>query len=118
MNVWASKYQSNLKSLIILKKRVIRIITRSAFDAQTEPLFKKIGILNLENIYKLQIGKFMYLYKAGLLPDSFNNMFSLTNHVHQSYETRSSGLFYLPYCITNVTSVVSFNSKLKAFLLT
>ena len=43
----------------------------------------------------------MYLYKAGLLPDSFNNMFSLTNHVH-SYETTSSGLFYLTYCRTNI----------------
>ena len=76
-------------------------MTRSAFDAQTETLFKKLRILNVENIYKLQIGKFMNLYKAGLLPDSFINMFSLTNHV-QSCETRSVGLFYLPYCKTNI----------------
>ena len=33
---------------------------RSAFDAHTEPFFKKLGILNVENNYKLQIGKFMY----------------------------------------------------------
>ena len=82
----------------------------------------------------------MYLYKAGLLPDSFNNMFSLTSQV-RSYETRSSGLFYLPHCRTNIrkfsiyfqgpkffnslsseirdaASIVSFTSKLKAFLLT
>ena len=43
-----------------------------------------------------KIGKFMSLYKAILLPDIFNNKFSLMNHVH-SYE-RSSVLFYLPYC--------------------
>ena len=70
-------------------------MTRSAFDTHTEPLFKKLGILNVGNIYKLQKGKFMYLDKAGLLPDSFNNTFSLVNHVH-SYETRSLGSFIYP----------------------
>ena len=134
-------YQSNLKKLIIiiLQKQVISITARSAFDAHTEPLFKKLGILNVDNIYKLQVGKFMYLYKAGLLADSLN-MFSLMNQVH-SYETRSLGLFYLPYCrtnrrkfsicfqgpkffnslspeIQNSASIVSFTLKPKEFLLT
>ena len=50
-------------------------MSRSAFDAYTDRLFKKLGILNLERIYKLQIWKFEYQYKSGLFPDSFNNMF-------------------------------------------
>ena len=33
---------------------------RSAFNAHADPLFKNLGILNLESIYKLQIGKFVY----------------------------------------------------------
>ena len=96
-------------------------------------------ILNLKDIYKLQIGKFMYQCKSGLLPDSFNDMFLVTCQVH-SYGTRSSELFYLPQCRTNIrkfsisfqgpnfynslspeirnaTSTASFCSKLKAFLL-
>ena len=40
----------------------------------SDPLFQNSGILNLESIYKLQIGKFMYLYKSGLLPHSFNTV--------------------------------------------
>ena len=44
-------------------------------------LFKKLKILNLESIYKLQIGKFMYQYRSGLLLYSFNNMFSVTHQV-------------------------------------
>ena len=66
-------------------------MSRSAFDAHTDPLFKNLKILNLESIYKLQIGKFMYQYKSGLLPYSFNNMFLVTRQVH-SYCTRSSEL--------------------------
>ena len=55
-----------------------------------------------ENVlYRFFFFFFFYLYKAGLLSDIFNNMFSLTNNVY-SYKTRSSGLFYLPYCRTNI----------------
>ena len=50
-----------------------------------------LKILNLESIYKLKIGKFMYQYRSGLLPYSFN-MFLATRHVH-SYGTTSLELF-------------------------
>ena len=139
VSVWASTYPSNLRRLITLQKRVVRIMSRSAFDAHTDPLFKNLKILNLESIYKLQIGKFMYQYRSGLLPYSFNNMFLVTRQVH-SYGTRSSEHFYLPQCRTNIrkfsisfqgpkffnslsfeirnaTSTASFCCKLKAFLL-
>ena len=139
VSVWASTYPSNLRRLITLQKRVIRIMSRSAFDAHTDPLFKNLKILNLESIYKFQVGKFMYQYRSGLLPDSFNNMFLVTHQVH-SYGTRSSKFFHLPLCRTNVrmfsisfqgpkffnslsseirnaTSTASFCRKLKAFLL-
>ena len=67
-------------------------MSRSAFDAHTDPLFKNLKILNLENIYKLQIGKFMYQYRSGLRPYSFNSMFLVTHQVH-SYGTRNSEFF-------------------------
>ena len=37
-------------------KAVIRIMSRCAFDAHTDPLFKNLNILNFESIDKLQIG--------------------------------------------------------------
>ena len=43
----------------------------------------------------------MCQYRSGLLPYSFNNMFLVTRQVH-SYGTRSSELFYLPQCRTNI----------------
>ena len=42
----------------------------------------------------------MYLFKNGLLPENFNEMFSLNCDVH-SYNTRSKNSFHLPYCRTN-----------------
>ena len=42
----------------------------------------------------------MYLYKNGLLSNSFNDMFLLNCDVH-SCNTRSKNSFRLPYCRTN-----------------
>ena len=81
----------------------------------------------------------MYLYKNGLLPNSFNDMFLLNCDVH-SYNTRSKNSFHFPYCRTNVrkfslrfqgpkifnflspeiqnaSSTVLVNSKVKSFFL-
>ena len=89
------------KRLINLQKRVIRIVSRSSFDAHTNPIFVSLRILKFEDIIKLQIGKVMYLYKNGLLPVSFNDMFLLNCDIH-SYNTRNKNSFRLPYCRTNV----------------
>ena len=104
VSIWESTYPSNLRRLITLQKRVIRIMSRSAFDAHTDPLFKTdLKILNLESIFKLQIDKFMYQYRSGLLTFSFNNMFLVKHQVH-SYGIRSSEFFFfhLPQCKTNI----------------
>ena len=80
----------------------------------------------------------MYLYKNGLLRDSFSDMFLLNCDIH-SYNTRTLG-HCLPYCRTNVrkfllrfqgpkifnslsseiqnaSSTALFTSKLKSFFL-
>ena len=49
VGIWASTYPSSL-----LQKRVVRIMSRSAFDDHTDPSFKSIGILNLESTVYLQ----------------------------------------------------------------
>ena len=139
--MWGSTYQSNHKRLINLQKWVIRIVSRSCFDAHANPIFVSLRIQKFEDIMKLQIGKVtgMCLYKNSLLPDSFNDMFLLNCDIH-SYNTRSKNSFRLPYCRTNVrkfslrfqgpkifnslsyeiqnaSRTTLFNAKLKSFFL-
>ena len=98
---WVSTYPSNLNRLVLLQKRVIRIINKDAFDAHTDPIFRDLNLLRLDQIYLYQLGKFMYLYRSGSLPKYFNNYFPMTNEVH-SYNTRSAKSYYLPLCRTNI----------------
>ena len=101
ISVWGSTYSSNLNRIFLLQKKVIRIMSRSSYLAHTDPLFKQLKILKLHNLYLFQVGKFMFLFKKGLLPDVFNDMFLLTNQVH-SYNTRNSNAFYRFSCRTNM----------------
>ena len=58
-SVWGSTYQSNLKRLINLQKRVIRIVSRSSFDAHANAISVSLRILKFEDIITLQIRKVM-----------------------------------------------------------
>ena len=41
---WASTYPTNVKSIVILQKKYIRIISRKPFDAHTDPISGAIRI--------------------------------------------------------------------------
>ena len=101
VSVWGSTYQSNLSRVFILQKKIIRIICKATFDSHTDVLFKEHGILKFFDIYFYQIGKFMYLFKRGLLPNYFRNMFTLASQLHSHY-TRNCNLYYIPPCRTNI----------------
>ena len=77
--------------------------TKEKFDAHTDPIFKELKILKLDDIYLFHLGKFMYLFQNNLLQRPFGNLILWTNQVH-NYNTRSSNqnLFYVPFCRTNL----------------
>ena len=112
--VWASTYKTNLRRLVILQKRIIRIINKSHFNAHTDPIFKDLGILKFNDIHLLQLGQFMYSCKNSFLPPKFNNNFSQSNQFH-SYNTRNSQAYRLPYCRTNTKKFSPFFQGPKFF---
>ena len=101
ISVWGSTHQSNLSRVIILPKKIITIISKVSFDSHTDVLFKEQEILKFSDIYLYQIGKFMYLFKRGLLPNYFRDMFTLASQLHSHY-TRNCNLFYIPPCRINI----------------
>ena len=49
-----------------LQKKSIRLITRSKYLAHSEPSFKELELLKIEDLYKLKILKFYYNLSYGL----------------------------------------------------
>ena len=64
-----------LKSLIILKKRAIRIITFLKPDEHYEPLFKELEILKLTDLITIYIQCTLSHYYYNLLLSSLENFF-------------------------------------------
>ena len=53
----------------------------------SDPLFRKLGILKIQDIKKLCLTKFVYKFFDKCVPDNFHNWFTLISQVHQ-YNTR------------------------------
>ena len=96
--------------LVNLQKRAIRLISNSKYNAHSEPLFKSLSILKLEDLFKFNILKFYYKYKNNQLPEYFNTLnFIPRSYVH-SYNTRRKNYLcsnktrtkFAEQCIRNV----------------
>ena len=62
-----------VKNLEVIQKRAIRLITGSNYIAHTEPLFIQLGLLKVQDIFKLRVLKFYYKLCYGTLPHYFNH---------------------------------------------
>ena len=103
--IYCSIIQSNLNyallawgfdcnRLIKLQKKIIRIISSSKkYNAHTEPLFKKLGLLKIEDMMKHNILKFYYKLKKNKVPAYFENyQVSNLEDIHE-LDTRFNQLF-------------------------
>ena len=85
-----------------LQKSAVRLICHERYNAHTDPLFKTLKLLKLQDIYKLKALKFFYRYTQNKLPDYFNNMFTFPTVSHP-YKTRFRHIPQLPIPKLNMT---------------
>ena len=61
------------------RKQSIRRITCSEYLAHSEPLFKELELLKIEDLYNLKILKLYYNLSYGLLPSYFDCYLDVLN---------------------------------------
>jgi len=90
--VWGNSANKLLK----LQKKAIRVVANVKYNAHTQPLFKKLGLLTVTDILELQDLKFLYKLENGSLPTYFTStMFKRQSQIH-SYSTRQTDDFRIP----------------------
>jgi hypothetical protein len=77
--------------------------------AHTAPLFKKLRILKIHDIFVQQITQFMYKFNNNLLPENFNNYFIKNSTIHR-HNTRHADNLHLPFSNT-VVRFISIKSR-------
>jgi hypothetical protein len=85
-------YKTN--RLLKLQKKAIRIVCHTKYNAHTQPLFKRLNILTIQDILIRKLYKFYFKMQHNQLPNYFSNNF-LQQSTH-SYNTRND-LYELPY---------------------
>ena len=59
------------------------------------PLYQKLNLLKLNNVFKPEILKFMYNYQSKSLPKCFSDFFAVPSELHSYPTTFASGDNYL-----------------------
>ena len=62
-----------------------KLFNAKAFGSETEkakPLLNLPGLLIINNIYHLQVSKFVHSWHKGLLPEEFENVFQYASNIH------------------------------------
>ena len=70
---WGSTIKNGHK-LHLLQKKAVRIINNSHFIAHTDPIFKKLHMVKVTDMFRIAIRKFYYMLENNLLPPYFNYM--------------------------------------------
>ena len=61
----------NLKDIILLQKKAIRLVRNNSYTSHTEPNFKEKGLLNLPDMFLLNKLKFLHKLFHNNLPSYF-----------------------------------------------
>lgn len=100
--LWGLTHSTYVNKIKVLQKKAIRIINRAAYNDHTNQYFHNMRILKLNELFELQMAKYMYRLSNRLLPQGIYCAFNLNQHDHK-YNTRR--IFRTYYSTTEMNSI-------------
>ena len=93
---WGRADKTIKKPIETLLDRAVRCINfYRGFENKTNNLYYKIKLLKVEDLFNLEIGKFMFKLNNNLLPKPFKPYFKSVNSIH-SHNTRNVDKLFIP----------------------
>ena len=99
MEIWGHAGDRLLHPLFLVQKKIVRIITFSAFLAHTAPIFLNLRLLPLNKIVLHRTSVFMFKLMNNMLPNAMNFLIVRNNDTHH-YNTRQN--HHLRHCVALV----------------
>ena len=100
--IWGAAAKTYLDSLILLQKRVIRIVSNSAYLSHSSRLFLSSRILKVYELYKYYVSLFVYKFLNNCLPSICANLLCVKEISTMPYSLRSPSCFEIPHFRTTV----------------
>ena len=95
IEAWYAAYQNITAKMMVLQKKAIRIVKNVPYLDHTNPLFKELQLLKIDDLFKLQILLYMHKTINDHGDDVLLNNLTLHSQRH-SYETRSANVYVVP----------------------
>ena len=127
--VWGSAYPTHLNPLTIQHKRTIRTICNAGYRDHTDPLYKNLGLLKVEDIYKLNLLVYMHKERSKGNYGQIHNLNTrnrnqarpvnhyLTSTRHAVSYTGPNAWNSLPQYLRETRSLPAFKKSVKAHFL-
>ena len=90
---WGNTFKSYLDGVYKIQKKAVRVITKSSYNAHSLPLFRKLHIMPLHDVYIYNVAIFMYKHYHNIMPPLFSDMFVENSSIH-NYMTRQTNLYH------------------------
>ena len=75
--VWGLTYETYIKPIFILQKKVVRAITFNNFSAPSAPIFLTLRLLKLQDLFEMKLLTFVYEAVNKLSPSCFHEFFDV-----------------------------------------
>ena len=94
--IWGGAANTHIHQLVLLQKKCIRNVCKVGYFNHTAPLFKKLRILKIDQIYHLSCGKFIYQCYNNSNYAEFRSRLVQHSNIHD-YQTRNKDKL-IPQC--------------------
>ena len=87
--------QTDLQPIITIQNRAIRYLYKASRYTRLDYLYLNLRILKLDDLLKLEIGKFMHQFYKNSLPNTFSGYFLEVREIHQRNTRVANTLNYV-----------------------
>jgi len=101
ITLWGSTHTTHIKQLTIMQKKVIRNISGANYNDHTDPLFRKLKIIKLNDLYEMNVAKYMYALSHRTLPIKLAQTIKNNQDVHE-HNTRNR---FNPHILARRTNI-------------
>ena len=97
-----------------MQKKIIRMISGSKRDDSTDPLFLKLEVLKVKEVYVYSLQFILFKFHHGSLPDIFTNFFTVNSSIHD-HATRQANLLHVPVKKSKQASVTVRKQGVRSY---
>ena len=104
ITLWGTSAKSYMRKINVRLNNVVRLMTYSKKYSHVSQLYKHLNLLKLNDIYKFELAKFMYLLHNKKLPVVLSSQFTKIEKIH-SHNTRQVNkcVYFIPQSTKSIT---------------